>query len=131
MKKLSAFFWVSWGCEIENGILFLFLWLSIKVGWEINVVKLKYPLKHYCKQFCCNRHLKKIWHEEVNAHVFRLWKWNELEKRKRVCSMLDMYLNILLICASHEESENFTCCRFFPLFTSDSIFGWKNVFPLE
>lgn len=52
--------------------------------------------------------------------------------------MLDMYLNILLICASHEESENFTCCRVFPPLylptinlTTPKVLWMKKFFPLE
>lgn len=83
----------------------------IEQWWEINVVKLKYPLKHYCKQSAID--IKKSVFNKVSTFV-RLWKWNDLEKGGEWVNVeVDMYLVYHYWYVFREESKNFTCCRFF------------------
>lgn len=100
--------------EFENG--YFSLWIAWK-RWEINVVKLKYPLKHYCKQSAVD--IKKSVFNKVSTFV-RLWKWNDLEKRGEesewVNVEVDMYLIPLLICVSWRIKKFHLLSIFYSLF---------------
>lgn len=99
----------------------------IESGWwwaEINVVKLKYPLKHYCKQSAID--IKKSVFNKVSTFV-RLWKWNDLEKSRERGEWVNIYgsryvsCTIIDMCFVKNQKISLVVDFFYPLFSASSI----------